>query len=139
MKGCDSLLTTKYSLKRHNEIHANKKKYICKVCQKAFVLPQYLEEHEYTHSGAKPFICGIAGCQEVFRQRGKLSMHRKIVHSSEKLAGQSPHEMALSSHLEEVKQNQFEAYQKTNVFTSEEFLSIINPTNKQSMRGSESN
>jgi len=39
-----------------------------------------LEEHEYTHTGAKPFVCGINGCIEVFRQRGKLSIHKKHAH-----------------------------------------------------------
>eukprot|EP00347_Sterkiella_histriomuscorum_P003085 403365648 len=48
----------------------------------AFSLPQYLEEHEYTHTGAKPFVCGINNCAETFRQRGKLSIHRKNAHQN---------------------------------------------------------
>ena len=28
------------------------------------------------HTKAKPFVCGINGCQETFRQRGKLCLHR---------------------------------------------------------------
>lgn len=43
-------------------------------------MPQYLEEHEYTHTGAKPFVCDINNCAETFRQRGKLSIHRKNAH-----------------------------------------------------------
>ena len=67
MKGCDKLFSTKFSLKRHIMIHVNKKNFVCSVCQKPFVLPQYLEEHEFTHTGAKPYICGIGGCLEAFR------------------------------------------------------------------------
>lgn len=32
MKGCEGLFSTKYSLKRHNLIHANKKKHVCQIC-----------------------------------------------------------------------------------------------------------
>ncbi len=46
------------------------------------MLPQYLEEHEYTHTGEKPYVCGINGCAETFRQRGKLSIHKKNAHNS---------------------------------------------------------
>lgn len=80
MRECEKLFSSKFSLKRHYMKHTNKKQHTCKHCQKAFVLPQYLEEHEYTHTGAKPFICGVNGCAETFRQRGKLSIHKKNVH-----------------------------------------------------------
>jgi len=80
LKDCEKLFSSKFSLKRHNMKHFNNKKYKCDHCKKAFVLPQYLEEHEYTHTGAKPFVCGINGCPETFRQRGKLSIHKKNAH-----------------------------------------------------------
>ena len=51
IRGCERVFSTKYSLKRHIIKHANKKLYVCKYCNKGFVLPQYLEEHEYTHTG----------------------------------------------------------------------------------------
>jgi uncharacterized Zn-finger protein len=79
-RDCEKLFSTKYSLKRHIMKHSNKKRHICKHCQKGFTLPQYLEEHEYTHTGEKPFVCGVGECIEVFRQRGKLSIHRKNIH-----------------------------------------------------------
>ena len=50
-KGCPGVFSTKYSLKRHLMIHANRKCHVCKQCEKGFTLPQYLEEHEYIHSG----------------------------------------------------------------------------------------
>lgn len=80
VRECEKLFSSKFSLKRHNLKHINSKKHICSHCQKAFSLPQYLEEHEYTHTGARPFVCGINNCVETFRQRGKLSIHRKNAH-----------------------------------------------------------
>lgn len=42
-----------------------------------FALPQYLKEHQYTHTNQQPFVCGVDDCLESFRQRGKLSLHRR--------------------------------------------------------------
>jgi KRAB domain-containing zinc finger protein len=81
MKGCDKTFSTKFSLRRHILRHVNNKKFVCAHCRKAFVLAQYLEEHEFTHTGVKPFVCGIDGCLEAFRQRGKLSLHKKMAHN----------------------------------------------------------
>lgn len=80
-KGCKGQFSTKYSLKRHLKIHANKKSHVCKQCSKRFTLAQYLEEHEFIHTGLKPFLCAIEGCNESFRQKGKLSIHRKLAHA----------------------------------------------------------
>lgn len=76
-EGCDKKFTTKFSLKRHYYIHSKVKTYSCTFCPKTFALPQYLKEHQYTHTNQQPFICGVDGCQESFRQRGKLSLHRR--------------------------------------------------------------
>ena len=62
IRECEKLFSSKFSLKRHNLIHLNKKNHICKHCPKAFSLLQYLEEHEFTHTGAKPYMCNINGC-----------------------------------------------------------------------------
>ena len=42
LRDCGKWFTSKFSLKRHNYIHANKKNHICKHCGKCFSLPQYL-------------------------------------------------------------------------------------------------
>ena len=76
--GCGKALKSRFSLRRHhNLIHKRIRKYKCTYCEKAFTLRQYLREHENTHSREKPFVCGIDGCQERFRQRGRLCVHRK--------------------------------------------------------------
>ena len=85
MKECQKLFSSKFSLKRHYLIHLKVKPHKCSHanCTKAFSLPQYLEEHEYTHTRQKPFICNIGQCKETFRQRGKLSIHKKIMHGAD--------------------------------------------------------
>ncbi|TNV84241.1 hypothetical protein FGO68_gene17806 [Halteria grandinella] len=74
---CSKRFTTKFSLKRHYYIHSRKKTFPCSFCNKVFALPQYLREHQYTHTNQQPFVCGVDGCTESFRQRGKLSLHRR--------------------------------------------------------------
>ena len=41
---------------------------------------QNLREHEFVHRDINPFRCGFEGCEERFRQRSKLSNHRKEAH-----------------------------------------------------------
>ena len=74
--GCKSAFPTKFSLQRHYKKHYSKKELKCKYCSKSFCLPQYKEEHEYTHTGERPFHCNM--CSMQFRQRGKLSHHKKV-------------------------------------------------------------
>ena len=97
VKRCDKTFSTKFSLKRHILRHLPTKKHVCPHCQKSFCLPQYLEEHEYTHTGAKPFVCGVNGCPEVFRQRGKLSIHKKNAHNKQN-ADEDPMNIANINH-----------------------------------------
>ena len=73
---CNATFKTKFSLQRHYKKHYSKKDLRCRFCPKSFCLQQYKEEHEYTHTGEKPFRCSL--CSMRFRQRGKLSHHRKI-------------------------------------------------------------
>jgi uncharacterized Zn-finger protein len=77
MPDCGKRFTTRFSLKRHYYIHKQEKKFECHLCNKQFVLPQYLKEHQYIHINDDPFICGVNGCNESFKQRGKLSLHRR--------------------------------------------------------------
>ena len=76
-QGCTRMFKTKFALKRHSLIHTNERQFKCTKCGKPFSLPQYLREHMNTHTKDKPYICGVGGCQERFRQAGKLSIHRR--------------------------------------------------------------
>jgi len=76
-EGCGRIFRAQFSLNRHMVLHLETKKYVCKLCQKGFSLPQYLREHEYTHTKELPYLCGVAGCTMRFRQAGKLSLHRR--------------------------------------------------------------
>jgi len=76
-QGCGRLFRAQFSLNRHMVLHTQAKKYICKLCQRSFSLPQYLREHEYTHTKELPYECGVSGCAMRFRQAGKLSLHRR--------------------------------------------------------------
>ena len=76
-QNCTKLFKTKFALKRHSLIHSCERDHKCGMCGKTFSLPQYLREHMNTHTKNKPYICGIGGCQERFRQAGKLSIHRR--------------------------------------------------------------
>ena len=81
--GCNKEYSTKFALQRHLYTHSGIKAFKCKYCSKSFALQQYLQEHEHTHTKAKPFVWGIDGCEEAFRQRGKLCLHRRT-HSNYK-------------------------------------------------------
>lgn len=74
---CDQIFTTKFSLSRHSLVHSKEKPFKCRFCDKRFALNQYRKEHECIHTNEKPYVCGVNGCQERFRQRGKLSLHRR--------------------------------------------------------------
>jgi hypothetical protein len=74
---CCKEFKSAFSLKRHEYLHKNEKKYACEVCNKTFALFQYLKEHSYIHTGELPYLCGINGCTQRFRQACKLCVHRK--------------------------------------------------------------
>ena len=74
---CGRIFKTKFSLKRHMVTHTGERNFKCKGCGKRFALYQYLKEHTLIHSDELPYVCGINGCQQRFRQAGKLSFHRR--------------------------------------------------------------
>lgn len=74
--GCKKEYSTKFALKRHAVTHSGRKQFACKYCDKKFALEQYKKEHEYIHTNETPYVCGIEGCDEKFRQRAKLCLHR---------------------------------------------------------------
>lgn len=75
--GCGKFFRTKFSMTRHTLTHNQEKKFECSFCHKKFSLEHNMKEHTNTHTNEKPFVCGVDGCQERFRQSGKLSLHRR--------------------------------------------------------------
>ena len=76
-KLCCKNFATYFSMNRHMLLHSREKAFKCSFCEKTFALEQYKREHEFTHTLEKPYVCGVDGCTEGFRQRGKLSLHRR--------------------------------------------------------------
>ena len=74
---CGSEYSTKFNLKRHVEsVHMHLKKFQCSRCQSLFSSKQSLKEHLHIHSGAMPFKCSI--CEKNFRQASQLSLHKRV-------------------------------------------------------------
>eukprot|EP00357_Protocruzia_adherens_P014538 CAMPEP_0114988180 /NCGR_PEP_ID=MMETSP0216-20121206/9448_1 /TAXON_ID=223996 /ORGANISM="Protocruzia adherens, Strain Boccale" /LENGTH=249 /DNA_ID=CAMNT_0002350917 /DNA_START=162 /DNA_END=911 /DNA_ORIENTATION=- len=94
-KLCSKKFTREYTLRMHIFVHFDIKEYECDVCHKRFAFKQYLREHRYIHTGERPYKCPYPGCDMRFRQRGKLSVHRKEhrirLHNKKKLAYAASH------------------------------------------------
>ncbi|KAI9155558.1 Zinc finger protein [Paramyrothecium foliicola] len=57
---------------------STQKKYKCKVCDKRFTRPSFLQTHLYSHTGEKPFACEVEGCGRQFSIISNLRRHRKV-------------------------------------------------------------
>ena len=74
---CGSEYATKFNLKRHVEsVHMRIKKFKCQVCETLFSSKQSLKEHFHIHIGSMPFKC--VTCDKAFRQASQLSLHKRI-------------------------------------------------------------
>eukprot|EP00357_Protocruzia_adherens_P023372 CAMPEP_0114986004 /NCGR_PEP_ID=MMETSP0216-20121206/8188_1 /TAXON_ID=223996 /ORGANISM="Protocruzia adherens, Strain Boccale" /LENGTH=190 /DNA_ID=CAMNT_0002348397 /DNA_START=232 /DNA_END=804 /DNA_ORIENTATION=+ len=80
-KRCGKLFTRNYSLKVHILGHLNIKRFECEICFKRFNSRQYLNDHLNIHSGARPYECPFPNCGQTFKQRAKLSVHRRSAHN----------------------------------------------------------
>eukprot|EP00357_Protocruzia_adherens_P024370 CAMPEP_0115009752 /NCGR_PEP_ID=MMETSP0216-20121206/22843_1 /TAXON_ID=223996 /ORGANISM="Protocruzia adherens, Strain Boccale" /LENGTH=177 /DNA_ID=CAMNT_0002377707 /DNA_START=223 /DNA_END=756 /DNA_ORIENTATION=+ len=79
-KICSKYMLREYSLRVHLLQHLNIKRFQCDRCQKKFSSRQYLSDHMNTHTGNKPYKCSYEGCDAAFKQRAKLSKHRREFH-----------------------------------------------------------
>ena len=78
---CQQEFQTAQSLRNHIYTHSlaeginsqSKKKYVCKICNKAYPSPSKLETHVNSHLNIKPFECDI--CKKRFRHRHNMRKH----------------------------------------------------------------
>ena len=71
----------KMSLAKHLMKHSQEKQFKCQVCEKAFVLEEYLKSHMVVHVESELFKCDI--CEKSFILKKQLNAHKKI-HSMRK-------------------------------------------------------
>ena len=76
-KKCNKLFSLKRALKKHSEIH-DEKKYECKICHKKFHYMHNFQRHEKTHTGEKNFGCRF--CDMKFIQSNTRNYHESAVH-----------------------------------------------------------
>ncbi|KAJ2157115.1 hypothetical protein GGF46_004733 [Coemansia sp. RSA 552] len=57
---------------------AQRKRYLCTVCQKMFARPSTLATHMHSHTGEKPFECTWDGCGKRFSVMSNLRRHQRI-------------------------------------------------------------
>lgn len=62
--------------------HTNEKKYVCQVCNKAFIDSWQLKIHIRTHTGEKPYKC--PHCEMTFTVSSSLYSHIRYKHTFEK-------------------------------------------------------
>lgn len=74
-KQCGKLFPRRTSLKRHEQIHFEGKRYLCKTCGKAFNRNEHLTRHMLSHTGGRPYQCDL--CSKEFTRKEHLSRHRQ--------------------------------------------------------------
>jgi len=87
-QNCNRTFSSLYCLKRHFiNVHKSVKRFKCIICGRGFSQRQYMMEHIYTHTKFNPYKCGVDGCQETFKQKSRLCIHRKQSHQCVYMVG----------------------------------------------------
>ena len=73
--GCDRVMTSKFSLKRHLRRHSDNKAFPCTVCKRKFSDSTALRRHKRIHTGEKPYRCRWHGCGKSFSDGSNVKRH----------------------------------------------------------------
>ncbi|KFM80773.1 Zinc finger protein 41, partial [Stegodyphus mimosarum] len=74
---CEYSTKCKANLKRHSELHTDKRRFICEICGSSFrALATLKEHHVYVHSENRSFVCSI--CNKAFKSKSSLQRHLRI-------------------------------------------------------------
>ena len=60
--------------------HMGLKRFECNICGRKFSQGQCLKEHINSHTSTYLYACDVEGCNEKFKQRSRLSFHKKKLH-----------------------------------------------------------
>ena len=89
---CGAKFSLARGLEMHKITHIDKKLlgYTCSICSKQLRMKRSLDEHMTKHSESKPLGCN--NCEETFKRRSSLSLHKRRAHEEPKEEGSEPKE-----------------------------------------------
>ncbi|XP_037086571.1 transcription factor IIIA-like [Pollicipes pollicipes] len=76
VEGCDKILKTADTFKKHARSH-RRRQHVCGHCDRGFAKRQHLKIHQHEHTGIKPFRCSREGCHREFLLPSKLKAHER--------------------------------------------------------------
>ena len=74
---CQKVLKTNGELKKHEQIHTERKRaFECKICDGRMHSMTLLKSHSLIHTTETPYSCSIEDCDQRFNNAGSLSHHK---------------------------------------------------------------
>lgn len=86
---CKKWFSEEAALRRHMEVHSEKRPHACPICGWRFKQMHNMKRHLMTHSGAKPYACDF--CDKSYTDNYSLKQHVAKIHPD--VASSLPHMM----------------------------------------------